>query len=1589
MRWVAAALFVGGVFGAGGAAAEVTALEVPSVAVTRMGEPLTLSSAGFDAPRPVGELEAGETLRIEIDGGAITLAGTDGLALVEGDGAGDASVRFSGSADAIEAALDGLVVEPPAGFAGALNVRLAVEPGGIEAGFRVAVHAPIDGDQLRDTLLAGVVEIHSGVQPGQAIAYGLEAYDVVWYPEGAGAGPMVVAASWGAGRVIAMPDHQMLNMDAYGDVAGTFYQNGIAWLTGRDDRSAAIVTLSASVGAWLALQGYDDVRVTDPAGLAAALEGAEVLIPPWLGADEPAANIEAIGRFVRAGGGLFLAEYGVGYVWWWGPEIYEAPGNALLREAGIGFASGNRWEVGTLDATRRASGQVNAETLLALLDDPAPFDAATRDRAGLLFQRISDVLPPDDPLRRRIDAGYLQRVGAVAPTPAAPVSSEWDKALLLRALADIEATPLDEMVAHPSADAVFGPVPAEAPRVERVVRIDPSVTRWHGTGLYAAPGEIVEVDVPAEAVGRGFRVRISGHTDDISVRPSWLRMPRVARAFPVDAGTVRAGGAFGGAIYFDVGTDARALEPFEITIRGGVAAPHFVLGEMDDADWLAAQRDNPAPFAEFESPRLAISLPSSMIRDLENPTALMTFWDEVVALQDALGTHAALRTNAERINIDVQVSVGYLHAGYPTQGPTVSGPEIVDLARLRHGGSWGWFHELGHEAQRRPDKSWPWNNAYTFDGSVECTVNLFTSYAYDELGIPTRGGWSWTGGRVDVMRRALGATAGGTYASVGVGDKLAMHLQLRDHFGWIAYRDALTLYNADALDALPQADPDKRDLFLVRMSEAVGHDLGPFFVDVWGLEVTAESRAAVAVLPEWMPALGGIEGRFESTPGTPLVFDLAGEALAHDGVADLGGVTEPEHGTLEDDGFGRFTYTPDPGFEGTDAFEYTVVSSTGHAVVSRIEIGVTTTGVLAETWFGVPGVTLADLTGDARYPDQPDERTVLGTFDAPQDRADNYGVRLRGFLRPAVTGDYTFLLASDDAGGLWVSSDFRAENAVEVAGVPAWSSYREWDRFASQASDPIPLQAGRVYYIEALMKEGGGGDHLSVGWIPPGAETVELLPREQLRVWEPGFEPPVELLPAAELAPDDTCGPSPMSLTWAPCAGDGAASAAVWIDGAAVAEELPPAADSWAPDGLAEGEHSWFVRCADADGRAVDSARARFTADDSAPTVGSVAFEGGAVVLTVEDGEGCGVESVALTFNDAAPRAAMLVDGVHRAGAPALGVGRHALVIDVTDAAGNTDSLALTVDVGGCAGDGDCDLGAGACRVAEPEGSSCDDGDACTEDDVCAEGACVGVARICDDGLDCTVDRCDPETGACGAEPALACCADADCGAGGACADGACFDVTCEACEDDEACGVDGVCADTEDGAACFTACDADGVCPDGSVCADDLGLCVPEDGACEPMDPEDGGVPTADVGVGPEDGGAPDGGPSEGDAGMEPALDAATEPGPEPDAAVGPAVDAGTEPGDGEDAGGEGPEADADQGDEGDGREDAGAATEGSGGSSGCAAAPGGPGAPVTLLLVGLLLVRRRRTQAARAAGPSSRAAAAGAGARPTRRMR
>ncbi|MDZ4405378.1 GEVED domain-containing protein [Prosthecobacter sp.] len=145
--------------------------------------------------------------------------------------------------------------------------------------------------------------------------------------------------------------------------------------------------------------------------------------------------------------------------------------------------------------------------------------------------------------------------------------------------------------------------------------------------------------------------------------------------------------------------------------------------------------------------------------------------------------------------------------------------------------------------------------------------------------------------------------------------------------------------------------------------------------------------------------------------------------------------------------------------------------------------------ILREYWTGISGSSVVNLTSNGNYPNTPTGYDYRTNFTAPVDWADNMGQRMRGWIYPPVSGEYTFWVSGDDETQLFLSTDETTANAALIARVLVWTGSLEWTKYSEQKSVKITLEAGKPYYIEALMKEGGGGDSLAAAWELPGTST--------------------------------------------------------------------------------------------------------------------------------------------------------------------------------------------------------------------------------------------------------------------------------------------------------------------------------------------------------------------------------------------------------------------------------------------------------------------------------------------------------------------
>jgi hypothetical protein len=698
-------------------------------------------------------------------------------------------------------------------------------------------------------ILAGVSRINASGLPGPVAPFGPEAFAVAVGGSGKAKLPLVAATRFGKGCAMAFGKGEFFIPNALDDSDNArFLANCLVWASGKEKPQVGVI---ACPGFADALRGKGvaakDITVADVGSVDAIVTKATRM---------PREQIAALRQAVTDGKGLLVGGLG----WGWlqlnpGKTLAEDhAGNQLFAPMGIVWLDGmlkrTTSDGKAYDTTAALPAFTNASLALdAALARQAGKQKMAKDdlpQASALLASTAQALPSSDTiLLPRIRALLKDTSIDVVPTPKHPLreSDLLPRLVLTMQMRELEKLPPEKVTAHPAAATFPGPVPANAPRVDGAATIDPTVPGWASTGMYAAPGELITLIFPADKAKAGYKVRIGSTTCRLWSKPFWSRAPAVTREFKVTAPEVKAASPFGGLLYVIVPKKATG-EPFSVAIAHAVAAPYFVAGKTDPADWRARIRNLPAPRAELTCEKAILTVPSEFVRQLDDPTELMQTWTRVVNLAGELAAwEPGTRTFPQRYTADCQLCAGYMHAGNPIMVPISTADELVDNEGLLAKGSWGFFHETGHNHQSRD---------WTFGGTGEVTVNLFTMYIMEKLcGIPPEKGRM--GGPVRRSVHAYFATK--RDFSRWKSDPflaLYMYYQMEQAFGWDAFKKVFAEYRALPEGEHPKTDDERRDQWLVRFSRTVGRNLGPFF-DLWGVPVSEAAKKSVADLPIWMP----------------------------------------------------------------------------------------------------------------------------------------------------------------------------------------------------------------------------------------------------------------------------------------------------------------------------------------------------------------------------------------------------------------------------------------------------------------------------------------------------------------------------------------------------------------------------------------------------------------------------------------------------------------------------------------------------------------------------------------------------------------
>ncbi len=185
-----------------------------------------------------------------------------------------------------------------------------------------------------------------------------------------------------------------------------------------------------------------------------------------------------------------------------------------------------------------------------------------------------------------------------------------------------------------------------------------------------------------------------------------------------------------------------------------------------------------------------------------------------------------------------------------------------------------------------------------------------------------------------------------------------------------------------------------------------------------------------------------------------------------------------------------------------------VLSGSGTITINVIDPAtINVSGISQQIWTNMNGTSVTNLTSDTRYPYQPTTTRTLTTFEGPSGYGSYYGTRIRALVTPPTTGTYTFYISSDDSSRLMFNTSSSATGAAQIASVSGYTTAGVYTTQTSQTSAAFALTAGQSYYIEALQKQGNGGDFLQVAWTGPNITTPTIIPGSALKPYNINVTP--------------------------------------------------------------------------------------------------------------------------------------------------------------------------------------------------------------------------------------------------------------------------------------------------------------------------------------------------------------------------------------------------------------------------------------------------------------------------------------------------
>jgi hypothetical protein len=382
------------------------------------------------------------------------------------------------------------------------------------------------------------------------------------------------------------------------------------------------------------------------------------------------------------------------------------------------------------------------------------------------------------------------------------------------------------------------------------------------TGTYLAPGSIATITVPSSIVGRGYQVRVGCHSWDHSNRPTCKRLDRSSLVYTITSTETKVASPLGGGIYIEV-PEGQNAGIVSVQIKNAIRSPYFSAKSFHTttlSEWINTERHHPGPWADFQSEKFMMNVPTDWIYNYEDPATMLADWDTATdAVNNLMGYPARTRESLYP-QVDVQNRASVLAPGYPSCNASynpngssggnnnhylLNGPRVTTAPGFL-------FHEEGHGYFFQK-----------FGGETESNVNLLHVPVYHEkFGKSLDYAFASSRDYQGNPHRTLNNTAVAWMTSFGFSPRnvematAEKVYQLKGHakfvdiaklFGWDVLGDYWYSFNEDYENSNPINT--SKDGLILRLSIAVGFDVRPLF-HFWGIHPTNNTTLGAAIAAE-------------------------------------------------------------------------------------------------------------------------------------------------------------------------------------------------------------------------------------------------------------------------------------------------------------------------------------------------------------------------------------------------------------------------------------------------------------------------------------------------------------------------------------------------------------------------------------------------------------------------------------------------------------------------------------------------------------------------------------------------------------------